>query len=172
MTDIHYRDAVPDDAPALAKLFAQSFTESFGPLYKEEDLAAFLAGKDEPVWQAELQDPSLAFRIVEADGVPVAFAKVGGISLPIEPDGPSAELRQIYILKPWQGKGIAEELMSWVFERARSFGARELYLTVFVDNPRARRFYDRYGFEFVKPYAFMVGDHADEDHILRLRLDA
>ena len=54
--------------------------------------------------------------------------------------------------------------------RRRARRADELYLSVFTDNHRARRFYDRYGFTFVQTYEFVVGSHADEDHILRLDL--
>mgnify|MGYP006146997509 CR=1 FL=1 len=36
-------------------------------------------------------------------------------------------------------------------DTARSRGAEELYLTVYTDNHRARRFYERYGFAFVQP---------------------
>jgi RimJ/RimL family protein N-acetyltransferase len=35
-----------------------------------------------------------------------------------------------------------------------------------VGNERARRFYDRYGFEAVGRYDFMVGNQADEDIIM------
>ncbi len=41
---------------------------------------------------------------------------------------------------------------------------------MFTDNVRARRFYERYGFEAVGRYNFMVGTHADEDIIMRLKL--
>jgi ribosomal protein S18 acetylase RimI-like enzyme len=60
--------------------------------------------------------------------------------------------------------------MDWALEEAHRRGAEELYLTVFVDNHRARRFYDRYGFEAVGRYDFMVGNHADEDVIMRKAL--
>lgn len=170
MSGIVYRDAMPSDAAALERLFAASFTETFGQLYKPEDLAAFLGQLDEAGWLEELNDPGLKIRIVEADGQAVALAKVGTIRLPVEPERPSTELRQLYVLKPWQGKGIAEELMRWVLDRARQLGAEDVYLSVYVDNHRARRFYERYGFEFVGPYAFMVGNQADEDQIMRLRL--
>ena len=53
---------------------------------------------------------------------------------------------------------------------ARRRGARALYLSVFIDNHRAQRFYARYGFEAVGRYDFMVGTHADEDIIMRLKL--
>ena len=80
---------------------------------------------------------------------------------------PTAELRQLYVLKPWHGIGIAHALMDWVLDEARRRGAEQLILSVFVDNHRARRFYARYGFEEVGHYHFMVGDHADDDIIMR-----
>ena len=168
---IAYRDATPADAALLADLFARSFTETFGPLYKPEDLAAFLERAGADAWVGELADPALAVRIADDQGEAVGFAKLGPVSLPVTPAGPAAELRQLYILKPLHGLGIAQELMRWTFDRARAQGARELYLSVYVDNHRARRLYERYGFTFVAPYAFMVGAQADEDHIMRLALE-
>jgi ribosomal protein S18 acetylase RimI-like enzyme len=55
-------------------------------------------------------------------------------------------------------------------DEARNRGAQALYLTVYIDNDRARRFYDRYGFEAVGRYDFMVGSQADEDVIMRKEL--
>ncbi|MGS1016710.1 N-acetyltransferase family protein [Allosphingosinicella humi] len=171
MTDITYRAAGAADAGALARLFRDSFVETFGHLYSRENLAAFLAGKSEADWAEELVDSAFAIRIAEELGEAVGYAKLGPPSLPFEPRGPTAELRQLYVLKPWHGAGIAHELMRWTIAEAKARGARDLVLSVYVDNHRARRFYDRYGFEFVGPYSFMVGDHADEDHVMRLKLE-
>ena len=74
------------------------------------------------------------------------------------------------MLKPWQGAGLAPQMMDWVIAEARRRGAEEIYLSVFTDNIRAQRFYARYGFEAVGRYDFMVGTHADEDIIMRLQL--
>lgn len=167
---IRYRMATEADAPALADMFAQSFTETFGHLYRPEDLAAFLKQLDEAGWRDELVDPGLTIRLAEEDGRLVAFAKVGTITLPVEPDVPATELRQLYILKQWQGRGLAAELMDWALDEARGQGARRVYLTVYVDNHRARRLYERYGFTFLGPYAFKVGEQYDEDHIMSLDL--
>ena len=165
-----YRNAHPEDAAAMADLGRRTFTETFGHLYRPEDLAAFLLSHNEQGWARELSDPAFAVRVGEADGEPVAYAKLGPPSLPFEPTGRSIELRQLYVLKPWQGEGVATALMDWALGEARTRGADEIYLSVFTDNHRARRFYERYGFSFVQTYEFMVGSHADQDHILRLDL--
>lgn len=170
MIDISYRTAIAADAAALAELGRRSFTETFGHLYHPDDLAAFLVNHSEERWREELANPAFAIRMAETEDRMVAYAKLGPPSLPFEPRGPGIELRQLYVLKPWQGTGVAAALMEWVLAEARARGADELYLSVFTDNHRARRFYERYGFRFVQTYAFMVGNHADEDHILRLDL--
>jgi ribosomal protein S18 acetylase RimI-like enzyme len=171
MTDIAYRTASAEDAPRLAALGRRTFTETFGHLYRAEDLAAFLLNHSEERWAEELSDPKMAVRVAESEGELVGYAKLGPPSLPFEPTAASIELRQFYVLKPWHGTGVARELMRWVLAEAGSRGAQDLYLSVFTDNHRARRFYEGYGFEFVSTYAFMVGNHADEDHIMRLSLE-
>jgi GNAT superfamily N-acetyltransferase len=168
---ISYRNAAVADAAVMADLGRRSFTETFGHLYKPEDLALFLQSHSEPGWAAELGNPAFAVRLAEEGGEPAGYAKLGPPSLPFEPRGPCIELRQFYVLKPWHGAGVARELMSWALHEAKARGAGEMYLSVFVDNHRARRFYAGYGFEFVQTYAFMVGSHADEDHIMRLVLE-
>lgn len=167
---ITYRDAGPADAAALAVLARRTFTETFGHLYTPENLAAFLAGHTDEAWTKTLADPARSVHVGEANGELVAYASVGPPTLPVVPEGRPIELRQLYVLKPWQGEGVAAHLMDWAIAKGRAAGADALYLSVFVDNARARRFYDRYGFTFVQTYAFMVGTHADEDHILRLAL--
>jgi GNAT superfamily N-acetyltransferase len=168
---IGYRNATPSDAAVMADLGRRTFTETFGHLYKPEDLALFLQNHSAEGWATELSDPAFAVRLVEEGGEAAGYAKLGPPSLPFEPRGPCIELRQFYVLKPWHGRGVSQELMRWALEEAKARGAKEMYLSVFVDNHRARRFYARYGFEFVQTYAFMVGSHADEDHIMRLALE-
>ena len=170
MDDVVFRTAGPADAEAMAQLGRDTFTETFGHLYSPENLAAFLVNHSEEKWRGELSDPAFAVRLAEAGGRAVAYAKLGPPSLPFEVKGAPIELRQFYVLRPWHGIGVATALMAWVLGEARARGAEALYLSVFVDNHRARRFYERYGFEYVGKYHFMVGTHADDDLIMRLTL--
>jgi diamine N-acetyltransferase len=168
-----YRDAVPKDAVALAELGRATFEETFGHLYTPDNLAAFLAeGHNEGRWRAELADPAFAARLAKADGRAIGYAQLGPVTLVDAPRlEPAIELRRLYILKPWHGTGIAAELMDWSLAEARRRGVRELYLSVYIDNHRARRFYARFGFEQIGSYAFKVGEHEDEDLVMRLELE-
>jgi ribosomal protein S18 acetylase RimI-like enzyme len=164
---VAYRDATRADAAALDRIFGTVFCDTFAHLYSAENLDAFLSSFGSADWEEQLDDPAFACRIAEADGEAVGYVKLGPLKLPVEEDGPALLLDQLYILKPYHGVGIAHALMDWTLEEARRRGATRLHLTVYVDNHRARRFYDRYGFEAVGRYDFMVGSHADEDIIMR-----
>lgn len=167
---IAYRTATVDDAGPLARLGAQTFTDTFGHLYDEADLGLFLQNHTPENWARELADPAFAVRVAEKDGHLVGYAKLGPPKLPFEPRGRAAELRQLYVIEQMKGQGVAPTLMDWVIERARAAAADHLYLSVFTDNHRARRFYEKLGFEAEGTYAFMVGNHADEDIVMRLEL--
>ncbi|QHL91391.1 GNAT family N-acetyltransferase [Sphingomonas changnyeongensis] len=170
---ILYRTPTIADGPELAEMARTSFVETFGHLYRPEDLDAFCAaafGPDTGI-PAQLHDPALSFRIAAVDGRIIGFAKLGPRTLPVENADPRAmELRQLYVLSPWHGQGVAQTLMDWTITTARAAGAPQLYLSVFVDNHRAQRFYQRYGFADIGRYSFMVGAHEDEDRLYQLDL--
>ncbi len=162
-----FRDAAADDLPEIDRVFRTSFCETFGHLYSPEDLAAFLAKFSPEAWAEEYADRRYRFRLAEANGEAVGYVKLGPSALPIETDKRAIELRQIYVIKRHHGSGIAAALTDWAVDEARRNRFEELYLTVFIDNHRARRFYERYGFEAAGRYDFMVGNQADEDIIMR-----
>jgi GNAT superfamily N-acetyltransferase len=164
---IHYRNAGIEDAPALDRLFDSVFCETFAHLYRREDLEAFLSSFTIADWEAQLGDRAYAFRIAEADGEPVGYAKLGPLKSAIASDPSGVMLEQLYVANEHHGSGIARALMDWTLDEARRRGSTALYLTVFIDNQRARRFYGRYGFETAGRYAFMVGSQADEDIVMK-----
>ena len=167
---IEYRTATAVDAEALAELGAHTFTDTFGHLYEPTDLEIFLQNHSPENWDKELNDPAFEVRVAENDGKLVGYVKLGPPHLPFEPRGEAAELRQLYVVEEVKGQGVAQALMEWVIDRARDRRADHLYLSVFTENHRARRFYEKFGFEPEGTYAFMVGNQADEDIVMRLQL--
>lgn len=165
-----YRDGVEADVAAIDRVFRASFCETFAHLYSARDLETFLGKFTAEAWRSEIVDERYTFRLVEVDGKTIGFAKLGPLTLPVETSASAVELRQIYILEGFHGTGIGRALVDWAIDQAKRRGAGEIYLTVYTDNHRARRVYERNGFEAIGPYAFMVGAQADEDVIMRLSL--
>jgi ribosomal protein S18 acetylase RimI-like enzyme len=171
MTDIRYRDATDDDAASVAALFGISFSETFGHLYADDDLQAFLGELSPEAFASEIEDPRYAFRLAEEDdGRLAGFIKLGPPNLTVDTPPNSIELRQLYVLAPWQGEGIAAKLTDWAFAEARRRGCEHIQLSVYVDNHRARRFYEKRGFVEVGRYEFKVGNHIDDDRVMRVDL--
>jgi len=168
---IVYRDADAGDAVVLADIGARTFTATFGHLYSPENLADFLENHRPERWSAALAGTATA-RIAEDRGHAVGYARIDRLLVPVDTGGRAAlQLYQLYVDAEWHGRGVAAALMAWAIAAAGTRGAQDLWLTVFIDNQRARAFYRRRGFLEVGPYTFMVGTHADEDIICRLALD-
>ena len=168
---IHYRDALPADGPALSAMAQRCFTDTFGSLYRAEDLALFLDrafGADG--LPSQLDDPRFSVRVAFDGDAVAGFAKIGPVDFPGDWTSDTIELHQLYVLGAWQGEGVAPELMDWTIATARARGFARMVLSVYVDNHRAQRFYARYGFREIGRYEFRVGDHVDDDRIWSLDL--
>lgn len=170
---IDYRDAVPGDSPELSAMAQACFTETFGTLYSPENLAIFLDSVFGPAGlPSQIGDPAFAIRLATDAGRIVGFAKLGPNALPFpEADGSNAvELYQLYVAGTHHGDGVGPALLDWAIGAARGQGADTLALSVYVDNHRAKRFYERYGFVDVGRFDFPVGDQIDEDRLMVLAL--
>lgn len=170
---IAYRDAVPGDGPALAAMARRCFTETFGSLYRQADLAAFLEQAfGEAGLPSQLGGSDFAIRLATDRGTIIGFAKIGPNALPF-PDAEGAnavELYQLYVLGGYHGEGVGPALIDWAITTARARGADTLTLSVFVDNHRAKAFYARHGFVDVGRFDFPVGEQIDEDRLMVLAL--
>ena len=165
-----FRPGTPSDAEAIDRVFRASFCDTFAHLYRAEDLAAFLGQFTIAAWRSELADPTYAFAVADGGGKVVGYAKLGPLKFPLDTSGSAILLSQLYVAPDHAGAGIGAALMERAIGEARRRSKNELYLTVFIDNDRARRFYERFGFETVGRYDFMVGSQADEDVIMRKAL--
>lgn len=165
------RRAKLDDAETLAWLGAATFTETFGHLYKKEDLSVFLEkSHSRTAYEVILADPAMAVWLAETEtGEAVGYAVAGPCSLPV-PNMPenSGELARLYLLKEHQGGGLgprmAEAALEWLKENFEY-----IYLSVYAENFRAQRLYQRLGFVKIHDYFYMVGNHADPEWIMEWR---
>lgn len=168
------RRAIPADAAALARLGAQTFTLTFGHLYRPEDLSAFLReSHSEAAYAKLLADPGYGLWLLEDDAQgegdgALGFAVAGPCGLP-HPDVAAAdgELKRLYLLPAVQNGGwggrMFDEAIGWLQRE----GPRRIWISVWSENFGAQRFYGRHGFAKVAEYEFPVGQHRDIEFMYR-----
>jgi diamine N-acetyltransferase len=170
---LRIRRATLADAQLIASVGADSFATSFGAQNTPENLAKHLANAfGEEIQTRELSDPAVTYLIAEQDGRIAGYAQVrDGDAPPCVTGATPVEVRRFYVLQNFHGTGIAQALMNACADEARARGGRTLWLGVWERNPRAIRFYTKWGFEDVGGQTFMLGDDPQQDRVLSCSLE-
>lgn len=171
-TDLIIRHAIQSDARKLALFGAKTFTDTFGPDNKPEDMAMFLASTFSTEHQArEIADPGYVTLLAVIAGSIAGYAQLRWSEAPECVTGPSPiELLRFYVDAVWKGRGIAQRLMTEVRETAKSLGAQTLWLGVWEHNPRARAFYAKSGYQDIGSHDFVLGTDTQTDRIMAVSL--
>ena len=166
---ISIRRATVADAEAVARIATRTFTETFGHLYADEDLQAFVqenftVGKQALI----LGHDAYAVWLLEDDGEAVGHAAAGPCGLPHPEVRPGdGELKRLYVLPGYQNGGWGRRLFDTALAWLERDGPRTLWISVWSENLGAQRFYARAGFEFAGEYQFKVGRARDREFMFR-----
>lgn len=168
-----YRNAVATDGAALDAMARRVWMATFGENVAAQDIALYVGEAFGPRGSLvrEMNDPAFDYRIALEQGQVIGYAKIGPPVFQGEVDATGAlQLRQLYVERPFHGKGISHDLLDWSRERAAARGATQLLLSVWERNARAIAFYTKHGFVPVGDYAFRTGRQVDRDIIMRVAL--
>jgi GNAT superfamily N-acetyltransferase len=139
MADLTVRPAALEDAEGFVSAYEESWDAALADLAGrrldelspyEERLGAFRR-----TFRAELPEGAGAW-VAEGGGRIVGVATRAG-----------PELRALYVVPEAWGTGAAQALTEAVIAAVRANGHKEAVLWVVEENPRARRFYEREGWE-------------------------
>jgi diamine N-acetyltransferase len=163
------RRATAADAEALSRLSAAVFPLGCPADTRPEDLAAFINRELTPErFAALLEDERNAILVVRIADQLAGYALVAwdGSGRP-EPSYPLVELRRFYLDAVWHGRGVANALMQAALAIAEDEGDGAAWLSVFSGNPRAIRFYERWGFRITGTHHFLVGTDYQQDYLMQ-----
>jgi putative acetyltransferase len=133
--EIHIREAVDADGPALAAMIAAIFAEFPGVRFLETEFP-------------ELAAPASHFR-ARGGRLLVAAGEAGIVaSFGVVPthDASTAEFLKVYAARSIRGQGVARRLYSHALDAARAMGAERISLWSDVKFLDGHRFYLRQGF--------------------------
>jgi len=161
------RAGTREDASLLAELGAGTFRES-SPNTPHEDLESYLKENftREKLF-AYLSIESAAALILEKSGQAIGYALLSPGKAPNRLVPPhSIQLKWLYILEEWTGNQLGDVLMARCLEHVRHLGFGSIWLTVWKNNGRAIRFYERWEFRKTGVYDFVVGRDIQKDLVL------
>lgn len=162
------RKATSADAEALSELALRIFLDTFAAQNNPDDVELYATQSySRDIQLEEINDPSLTYLVAEVDGKPAGFAMIG---LPRSESclrfAESIELFRFYVDKEWHGKGVAQPMMKACEDFARSLGGKTICLGVWLENPRAIRFYEKIGFRKEGTQAYLLGNDMQTDWVM------
>lgn len=147
--EINIRRVTIEDVSTLSVIARQTFYDTFSGTCTEADMQSFLDQfYNKEQLSKELLDPETFCFFAEADAVPVAYLhfKEDYKNFPEIKKWKALELKRIYVLKEFHGKGIAQKLMDLILNFAAEKKYEVVWLGVWEHNVRAQKFYEKYGF--------------------------
>jgi diamine N-acetyltransferase len=147
--EITIRRIAAGDVAVLSGIARKTFYDTFTGTCTEDDMQDFL-GKyfNEQKLLAEINTPGNFFFFAEIDGTPAGYLQFmeDYNSFPLMKKWKALELKRIYVLSEYKGKGIAQKLMDVILDHARENKYEVVWLGVWEHNMRAQKFYEKYGF--------------------------
>lgn len=168
---ISIRKAAEADAPAMAKLGGDTFSATFGHSVSQEDLEEFLTTtySSENV-VSELSDPAKTWLTAKTpDGKVVGIAQLyRGETHPSVGAAlhETAEMQRVYVDTSVHGQGVGSKIIAAVETLAREEGFKKLWLTVWEENVKAQKLYQRLGYVKTGEIDFATGACIQTDWVM------
>jgi phosphinothricin acetyltransferase len=141
---ITIRDAVRDDAAAIAAIYNQGIVDRLATLETEER-----APEERLAW-LDARGPRHPVIVVESDGRVIGFGSLNAFN-------PRAAYNHVadfslYVERTWRNKGVGGRLLHALTDRARQLGYHKMVLSAFPFNPAGLALYRKSGFRVVGVY--------------------
>jgi ribosomal protein S18 acetylase RimI-like enzyme len=149
MSAIQIREALIDDALAIAKVHVASWREAYAGVLPDSMLARLSVDERAASW-ARILSGGTWTHVAEAAGEVVGFAAAcPQRTNDLRAAGFDGEISAIYLLKSHQGAGAGRAMLAAGAGALRRRGFQSAALWVLRDNGRARRFYERLGADYL-----------------------
>jgi diamine N-acetyltransferase len=147
--EMQIRRVLMQDAAALSKLGATTFFDTFTGTCTKDDMNTFLYDYFNIAQvEKELANPDDHYYFLEINGDAVGYIRIkeenGGFDNLNK--WKALELKRLYVLKEYHGKGVAQLLMNYVFKFAVENNFEVVWLGVWEYNFIAQAFYKKMGF--------------------------
>lgn len=158
-------------ASQLLEMSRQTFFSSFGPPHNTLENINTYINQTFTIdnIEKEILNPSSDFYFVKYHNEIIGYIKLNSEKAQTEiVTGTSLEIKRIYVLKSYQGKGIGQFLLNEILQKAKEKKVEFIWLGVWDQNIRAIKFYERNNFKIFDTHPFMLGSVQQKDYIMKL----
>ncbi len=161
------------DIEVLAILGRITWAESHGHYIDDKnDLSKYLDKNFSVLkMKQDINNPDHLFLIIYVDDLPVGYAKLvlNAMNENLASQN-SCRLERIFIQKEFIPLKIGQQLLAFAEEKARELAFNEMWLSVYIKNKRAIRFYEKNGFKNVGELNFIVNEKPYQNLVLSKKI--
>ncbi len=165
--------ATKADTKVLALLGRLTWAESHGHYIEDKNDVLKYLNENFSVFKTKqnISNPKQLFYIIYVDDLPVGYAKlVVNASNENITSQNSCQLERIFILNDFIPLKIGQQLLNFVEEQVKKIKLDTMWLTVYIKNNRAIRFYERNEFKNVGELNFIVNGKGYENIIFSKKI--
>jgi ribosomal protein S18 acetylase RimI-like enzyme len=162
----------PADAALITEISRSTFYDTYIDYNTAEDMQQFLDTYfyEENIRNELARAGNDCFVVYENDE-PAGYVNLRESEAPKELAGFDVlEIARIYVVKNKIGSGVGKLLMEKSIEVAKQKNKQAIWLCVWQQNPRAIKFYERWGFEIFTNAKFILGKDIQDDWLMKKML--
>ncbi len=170
---IEIKIANETDTDVLALLGTITYVESHGHFIDDKnELAEYLnTAFSIAKTKEDINNPENIFYIIYANKLPVGYAKLVLKSVHKRVASKSnCQLERIYILKHFIPLKIGQQLLTFLEDKAKELQLDTMWLSVYTENKRAIRFYEKNNYKEVGKSIFRVNTTTYENLVFSKRI--
>ena len=166
---ISVRTCNAKDVDTLVSLGIKTFRDTFDEFNNADDMIRYINNTfTKKIIEQELKQPGTVFFLAFDGWEAVGYAKIRSSNAPPGLGETSTlEIERLYSHRHYIGKRVGHLLMQTCLAYARKKGVRTLWLGVWENNARAIAFYKKNGFSRFSEHAFMLGNDAQTDWLMK-----
>ena len=160
------RTCTLEDAALLSLVAGAAFLEAYADVLDAADILHHCRENNSAAaFHKYLEEPSTRCVVAEAEPgrAPIGYMLTSEPDQPLDVGPTDYELRRIYLLPRFQGRGVGRDLIDAAVSAAQALRRTRLLLGVYGKNDKAIRFYEAAGFQQVGERYFTVGATTHHD---------
>jgi diamine N-acetyltransferase len=160
------------DIEMLKNIGIQSYKEHFSAIWTSEGIDKYLEEQfNTQKLYDELMGSSTVYFIAFFEEKPIGFIKLNfNQFIPKQNEETGLELQKIYFLNNFAGKGLGKTMFNFIKDYALEKREKSIWLDVLKTNTKAKKFYERQGFQVVDELDFETDKTKPDMWVMKLSL--